>query len=54
MSICISTRSLWRFLGFLTGIVVLCLLNLRLRRLAPLILAHWSMDIIATLMTLQS
>lgn len=45
---------LWRFLGFLPGIIVLCLLYLRLRRLAPLILAHWSMDIIATFMTLQS
>jgi len=42
----------WRFLAFLPGIIVLTLLYLRIRRLAPLILAHWTMDIVATLMTM--
>lgn len=44
---------LWRFLAFVPGCFVLTLLYLRLRRLAPLIVAHWSMDIFATIMTLQ-
>ena len=34
-----------------TGILVLCLIYLRIRRLPPLILAHWTMDIIACVMT---
>jgi len=43
---------LWRFLAFLPGIIVLTLIYLRIRRLAPLILAHWVMDIVATTMTM--
>jgi hypothetical protein len=41
----------WRFCAFLPGILMLCLIYLRIRRLPPLILAHWTMDIIAVLMT---
>ena len=44
---------LWRFTSFLPAIVALTLIYLRLRRLAPLILAHWTMDIVAVLMTLH-
>lgn len=44
---------LWRFVSFLPAIVALVLIYLRLRRLAPLILAHWVMDIAAVLMTLR-
>ncbi len=43
----------WRFVAFLPAIVALVLIYLRLRRLAPLILAHWAMDIAAVLMTLH-
>jgi membrane protease YdiL (CAAX protease family) len=43
----------WRFLAFLPGVVVLLFIYLRTRRLAPLIVAHWSMDIIATVMTMR-
>ena len=43
----------FRFVAFLPGIVALCLIYLRLRRLGPLILAHWTMDIVAILMTLK-
>jgi len=43
----------WRFLAFLPAIIVLCFIYLRLRRLGPLILAHWTMDIVAILMTLK-
>jgi len=43
----------WRFLAFLPGVVVFMLIYLKLRRLPPLILAHWPMDILATLITLQ-
>jgi membrane protease YdiL (CAAX protease family) len=43
----------WRFLAFLPGVVAFMLIYLRLRRLPPLILAHWMMDISAVLFTLQ-
>jgi len=43
----------WRSLAFIPGCFVFTLVYLRLRRLAPLIVAHWSMDIFATIMTLQ-
>jgi membrane protease YdiL (CAAX protease family) len=37
----------WRFLFFLPGVVIACLIYLRLRQLAPLVLAHWGMDLMA-------
>ncbi|MBZ5680873.1 MAG: CPBP family intramembrane metalloprotease [Acidobacteriia bacterium] len=43
----------WRFLAFLPGVVVLTLLYLKVRRLPPLILAHWTLDILAMLITLK-
>ena len=45
---------LWRFLAFVPGVVALTLIYLRVRRLAPLIVAHWAMDIIATLGTMRN
>lgn len=44
---------LWRFLAFVAGVIALSLIYFRMRRLAPLILAHWTMDIVATFMTMQ-
>lgn len=44
---------LWRFLAFVAGVVALSLIYLKIRRLTPLILAHWVMDITATVMTLK-
>ena len=44
---------LWRFLAFLPGVIAFTLVYLRTRRLAPLILAHWLMDISAAVMTIQ-
>lgn len=44
---------LWRFLFFLPGVFVIALLYLRIRRLAPLILAHWAMDLLAVFYTLR-
>ena len=44
---------LWRFIAFVPGVIALSLIYLRMRRLTPLILAHWVMDIIATVMTLR-
>ncbi len=44
---------LWRFLAFVPGVVVMVLIYLRMRRLAPLILAHWAMDIMATVVTMR-
>jgi hypothetical protein len=41
----------FRFLGFLPGVLVMMLFYLRTRRLAPLIVAHWPMDIVAAVMT---
>lgn len=43
----------WRFFAFLPGVVVFTLLYLKLRRLPPLIMAHWAMDIVAMLFTLK-
>ena len=42
---------LFRFLSFLPGVLMLMLIYLRTRRLAPLIVAHWPMDIGAAIMT---
>jgi len=44
---------LWRFLFFLPGVIVMMLLYLSMRRLAPLILAHWVMDCSAVFYTLS-
>jgi len=43
----------WRFVAFLPSMVVMTLLYLKVRRLPPFFLAHWSMDIIAIFMTLK-
>jgi len=43
----------WRFLAFLPSMIVLTLLYLRIRRLPPFFVAHWSMDTIAIFMTLK-
>ena len=42
---------LFRLLAFIPGVFVLMLIYLRTRRLAPLILAHWCMDILGAVMT---
>jgi uncharacterized protein len=44
---------LWRFLAMVPGVIVLMLIYLKTRRLPPLIMAHWLMDIGAVLMTLR-
>jgi hypothetical protein len=41
----------YRFLMFLPLVFFIMLVYLRIRRLAPLILAHWPMDIVAAIMT---
>lgn len=43
----------WRFLAFLPGVAVFILVYLLTRRLPPLIVAHWPMDILAVLITLK-
>ncbi len=43
----------WRFIAFVPGVIVFSLIYLRIRRLGPLILAHWAMDVIATFMTMR-
>lgn len=43
----------WRFVAFLPAIIALSVIYLRVRRLPPLILAHWTMDIFAIFMTLH-
>jgi len=43
----------WRFVGFLPGVVAFTLIYMRIRRLPPLILAHWMMDFSALFFTLQ-
>ena len=43
----------WRFLAFLPGVIVMTLLYLLKRRLPPLILAHWMMDILGVFITLK-
>lgn len=40
-----------RFFGFLPGCLMMICLYLRTRRLAPLIIAHWPMDLGAVIMT---
>ena len=44
---------LFRFLAFVPGVLVFLAIYLRTRRLAPLIVAHWMMDISAAVMTLS-
>ena len=43
----------WRFLAFWLAMMALNLLYLRVRRLPPFILAHWTLDILALLITLK-
>jgi hypothetical protein len=43
----------WRFLFFLPGVVIGTLIYLWIRRLSPLILAHWPMDLMAAIYTLK-
>jgi membrane protease YdiL (CAAX protease family) len=43
---------LWRTLSFLPLAFCMAVIYLRLRRLAPLILAHWAMDLFGALFTL--
>lgn len=43
----------WRFLFFLPGVILMTLIYLWIRRLSPLILAHWPMDLMAALYTLK-
>jgi hypothetical protein len=43
----------WRFLAFVPGTMVFMLVYLRLRRLPPLIVAHWPMDIAAAFFTVR-
>jgi len=43
----------WRFLFFLPGVLVFSLVYLWIRRLPPLIVAHWSMDLMAVIYTLK-
>ncbi len=40
-----------RFVGFLPGIIIVVAIYTRTRRLAPLIVGHWIIDITAVLMT---
>ena len=43
----------WRFLAFLPGVIVFAVIYLLNRRLPPLIVAHWPMDIFAVLLTVK-
>lgn len=43
---------LWRFLCFVPGMLPTILIYHRKRRLAPMIVAHWPMDIVASLTTM--
>jgi len=43
----------WRFLFFLPGVLIASLIYLWIRRLAPLILAHWPMDLMAAIYTIR-
>ncbi len=43
----------WRFLAFWPGAAVMTLIYVRTRRLAPLIVAHWMMDISGALLTIK-
>jgi len=42
-----------RFLAFLTGVIVMTVIYHRTRRLPPLMVAHWLMDVLAMFMTLK-
>jgi hypothetical protein len=42
---------LFRFLSFLPGCMLLTAAYLRTRRLAPLVFAHWPMDIAGAIIT---
>ena len=42
----------FRFVAFLPGVTLLTLIYLRIRRLPPMIVAHWPMDLGAVIMTL--
>jgi membrane protease YdiL (CAAX protease family) len=44
---------LWRFLSFIPGVLCLILVYQRSQRLAPVIFAHWLMDLIAAVTTLS-
>jgi membrane protease YdiL (CAAX protease family) len=44
---------LYRFLAFLPGVLVFLAVYLKTRKLAPLIVAHWMMDICGAVMTLS-
>lgn len=44
---------LYRFLAFVPGVLVFLVIYLHTRRLAPLIVAHWMMDLSAAVMTLK-
>jgi membrane protease YdiL (CAAX protease family) len=43
----------WRFLAFLPGVTAFTLIYAWTKRLPPIILAHWVMDILAVLITLR-
>ncbi len=43
----------WRFGAFVPGVLVSILIYRRTRRLAPMIVAHWPMDIAAAIFTLR-
>ena len=43
----------WRSLAFLPGVTVFTLIHIRTRRLPPLIVAHWSLDAFAIVITLN-
>lgn len=42
----------FRFVAFLPGVTLMTLIYLRIRRLPPMIVAHWPMDLGAVIMTL--
>ena len=44
---------LWRFLAFVPGVLSLMVLYLRTQKLAPVIVAHWLLDLIAAATTLS-
>ena len=43
----------WRFGAFVPGVLVSILIYRRTRRLAPMIVAHWPMDIAAAIFTVR-
>jgi membrane protease YdiL (CAAX protease family) len=43
----------WRFFAFLPGVAILTIVYWRTRRLAPLIIAHWPLDLFAMLITIN-